>query len=57
MGKNKTGRNDPCHCGSELKFKKCHGDYVKIEIAKVAYLDKFNELIEAEKQKGNNNVD
>ena len=21
----KLGRNDPCHCGSGLKFKKCHG--------------------------------
>ncbi|CAN5754888.1 preprotein translocase subunit SecA [soil metagenome] len=21
----KVGRNDPCHCGSGLKFKKCHG--------------------------------
>lgn len=21
----KTGRNDPCHCGSGLKFKRCHG--------------------------------
>jgi len=21
----KPGRNDPCHCGSGLKFKKCHG--------------------------------
>lgn len=21
----KTGRNDPCPCGSEIKFKKCHG--------------------------------
>jgi hypothetical protein len=21
----KTGRNDPCPCGSGLKFKKCHG--------------------------------
>jgi len=20
-----TGRNDPCHCGSGKKFKKCHG--------------------------------
>jgi uncharacterized protein len=19
------GRNEPCHCGSGLKFKKCHG--------------------------------
>ena len=21
----KIGRNDPCHCGSSQKFKKCHG--------------------------------
>jgi preprotein translocase subunit SecA len=21
----KLGRNDPCHCGSGMKFKKCHG--------------------------------
>ncbi len=21
----KIGRNEPCHCGSEKKFKKCHG--------------------------------
>jgi SEC-C motif domain protein len=21
----KLGRNDPCHCGSGVKFKKCHG--------------------------------
>jgi SEC-C motif-containing protein len=21
----KLGRNDPCHCGSNKKFKKCHG--------------------------------
>ena len=21
----KIGRNDPCHCGSEKKFKDCHG--------------------------------
>jgi len=24
-GKRKIGRNDPCPCGSGLKFKKCHG--------------------------------
>ena len=22
---NKIGRNEPCHCGSGLKYKKCHG--------------------------------
>jgi preprotein translocase subunit SecA len=21
----KLGRNDPCHCGSGMKYKKCHG--------------------------------
>jgi hypothetical protein len=21
----KVGRNDPCHCGSQKKYKKCHG--------------------------------
>jgi uncharacterized protein YecA (UPF0149 family) len=21
----KVGRNDPCHCGSGKKFKRCHG--------------------------------
>lgn len=25
MKENKTGRNDPCPCGSGLKYKKCHG--------------------------------
>ena len=24
----KVGRNEPCPCGSKLKFKKCHGRYV-----------------------------
>jgi uncharacterized protein len=24
-----AGRNDPCPCGSGLKFKKCHGRTVK----------------------------
>jgi uncharacterized protein YecA (UPF0149 family) len=22
--KRKLGRNDPCHCGSGIKYKKCH---------------------------------
>jgi len=24
-GAPKLGRNDPCYCGSGLKYKKCHG--------------------------------
>jgi hypothetical protein len=26
MTATKTGRNDPCHCGSGLKYKKCHAN-------------------------------
>ncbi|MGA8017401.1 MAG: SEC-C metal-binding domain-containing protein [Desulfobacterales bacterium] len=25
--KKKIGRNDPCHCGSGVKYKKCHGRF------------------------------
>lgn len=33
IGRNidKAGRNDPCPCGSGLKFKKCHGSQQKID--------------------------
>ncbi len=51
MRHKKIGRNDLCHCGSGLKLKRCHGDFVKIEVAGRAYQAKFNELIEAEKSK------
>jgi len=27
--KHKVGRNDPCSCGSKLKYKFCHGDEIK----------------------------
>jgi preprotein translocase subunit SecA len=27
----KIGRNDPCHCGSGKKFKKCHGVKVAVD--------------------------
>ncbi len=27
----KTGRNDPCPCGSGRKFKKCHGREVTVQ--------------------------
>ena len=39
-------RNQPCPCGSGLKSKKCHNDPVKIQLAKRAYKEKFDELIE-----------
>lgn len=34
--KAKVGRNEPCHCGSELKFKRCHGRSEERPIAKLA---------------------
>lgn len=27
--KTKAGRNDPCPCGSKVKYKHCHGDPIK----------------------------
>ena len=27
MGITRVGRNDPCPCGSGLKYKNCHGKY------------------------------
>ncbi len=44
-------RNQPCWCGSGLKQKRCHDDVVKIELAKTAYADKFDELIKEEQDK------
>ena len=45
------GRNQPCPCGSQLKFKYCHGDESKRNIAnRVANL-KMVELIKAEQKK------
>ncbi len=41
-------RNELCPCGSGLKQKKCHDDVVKIQLAKTAYADKFDELIKEE---------
>lgn len=33
IGGRPPGRNHPCPCGSGIKFKKCHGDSVKISKA------------------------
>jgi len=32
----KTGRNDPCPCGSGRKFKKCHGQEVTVQARKTS---------------------
>lgn len=46
---NKIGRNEPCPCGSGLKFKRCHGDIVKQEQCKQIANLYMLELIEEEK--------
>src|SRR5690348_664960 len=28
QGKRKIGRNEPCPCGSGIKFKRCHGNVI-----------------------------
>ena len=44
MKNKKTGRNDPCPCGSGLKFKKCcYGKQIKpTQNIKELYLKKYN---------------
>lgn len=49
--KHKVGRNEPCPCGSHLKFKKCHGDPVKQMICNQVANEKMVELIRAEQRK------
>ena len=47
----KIGRNYPCPCKSGLKYKKCHGDPVKIMQAKHAAEIAFKHLIQNERIK------
>lgn len=49
-------RNQSCPCRSGLKQKKCHGDIVKIQIAKQAYKNKMQELIDKDIKKKYDNV-
>lgn len=50
-GGKEPGRNDPCLCGSGLKFKQCHGDPVKKMICERVVSEKMIELIMVEKFK------
>jgi len=45
------GRNDPCPCGSELKYKKCHGDPVKRMICNRVANEHMVSLIRVEQRK------
>jgi len=49
VGGQKPRRNEPCPCGSGLKFKKCHGDPVKhtraMEVVREAYSREMTRLV------------
>ena len=50
---NGPGRNDPCPCGSRLKFKHCHGDESKRVIAnRVANLKMMELVLQEQKKRG-----
>lgn len=48
-GNQKPKRNKPCPCGSELKYKWCHGDMTKTLLAREAMNRRMAELIIEEK--------
>ena len=45
------GRNDPCVCGSKLKYKYCHGDGMKRIICNNAANEMMKHLVFAEQIK------
>ena len=47
----KIGRNDPCSCGSGLKFKHCHGDPGKRKVCNRVANETMVRLIMAEQVK------
>jgi len=49
--KTQPNRNEPCSCGSGLKFKKCHGDLLKLQICNRCANEKMVELIREEQKK------
>lgn len=51
LPKHKVGRNEPCPCGSELKYKNCHGDILKQEVCNRVANEKMVQLIRQEQRK------
>ena len=49
-GRSKFPRNQPCPCGSGLKYKFCHGCTVHAQLCKDAVATKFKELITTERR-------
>ena len=50
-GSREPGRNEPCPCGSGLKYKKCHGDVVKQEKCNKVANEMMVKLIVQEQRK------
>jgi hypothetical protein len=50
-GSREPGRNDPCPCGSELKYKWCHGDLGKRAVCERIMAEAMTRLIMREKHK------
>jgi hypothetical protein len=50
MGKKKIGRNDPCWCGSGIKYKKCHEDRESQDSIPREEFYKFNKSFHARKE-------
>ncbi len=50
-GGQKPGRNELCPCKSGLKYKACHGDFVKIQQVNHAANVAMNHLIQNERVK------
>lgn len=48
---NQQNRNDPCKCGSGLKFKHCHGDIKKQLLCNQAVNELMLQLIKEEQIK------
>lgn len=50
-GKKKIGRNDPCPCGSGVKYKKCHGRLSVKSFDTSHELEQINAMIESHRAK------
>lgn len=51
VGGQQPGRNEPCPCGSGLKYKHCHGNQKKLELTQRFAAAFFNNLIHDERMK------
>lgn len=57
----KTARNSPCPCGSGLKYKRCHGNEVKLaearQLAHEAFLQRIRDSAKPDSIQDNQIID